>query len=87
MSGIGHNSSLDNVSAEQLRLLIERVERLKEERKGINDDIKDVYGEARSQGFDIKAMRFAEQQRAMEKHHRDERRMVTDTYLNALGLL
>lgn len=83
MADIGHNS----VEADKLRLLIERVERLTEERKGINDDIKDVFGEAKSQGYDVKAMRVVIQQRAMEKHHRDERRMVIDTYLSALGLL
>lgn len=82
--GIGHNSQ--NVSAEQLRLLIERVERLEEEKKGILDDIKDVYGEAKSTGFDVKTMRQIVRDRKMEKHHRDERDMLLDTYRTALGI-
>ena len=47
----------DNVSVEQLRLFIERIERLEEEKKGIADDIKDVYLEAKSQGFDPKTIK------------------------------
>ena len=45
----------DNVAADQLRLLIERIERLEEEKKGVADDIKDVYGEAKATGFDVVA--------------------------------
>ena len=46
-----------NVAADQLRLFIERIERLEEEKKGISDDIKDVYAEAKSNGYDTKTMR------------------------------
>ncbi|KQN06478.1 MULTISPECIES: DUF2312 domain-containing protein [Sphingomonas] len=76
----------DNVSAEQLRLLIERIERLEEEKKGISDDIKDVYGEAKSTGFDVKTMRTIIRLRRMEKHHRDEADMLLETYKTALGI-
>ncbi len=76
----------DNVSAEQLRLLIERIERLEEEKKGISDDIKDVYAEAKSTGFDIKTMRTIIRLRRMEKHHRDEADMLLETYKTALGI-
>jgi uncharacterized protein (UPF0335 family) len=76
----------DNVSAEQLRLLIERIERLEEEKKGIADDIKDVYGEAKSTGFDVKTMRTIIRLRKMEKHHRDEAEMLLETYKQALGI-
>ncbi|KZE15842.1 MULTISPECIES: DUF2312 domain-containing protein [Sphingomonas] len=76
----------DNVSAEQLRLLIERIERLEEEKKGISDDIKDVYGEAKSTGFDVKTMRTIIRLRRMEKHHRDEADMLLETYKQALGI-
>lgn len=76
----------DNISAEQLRLLIERIERLEEEKKGISDDIKDVYGEAKSTGFDIKTMRTIIRLRRMEKHHRDEADMLLETYKTALGI-
>ena len=76
----------DSISAEQLRLLIERIERLEEEKKGISDDIKDVYGEAKSTGFDVKTMRTIIRLRRMEKHHRDEADMLLETYKQALGI-
>jgi uncharacterized protein (UPF0335 family) len=76
----------DSISAEQLRLLIERIERLEEEKKGISDDIKDVYGEAKATGFDVKTMRTIIRLRRMEKHHRDEADMLLETYKAALGI-
>ena len=76
----------DNVSAEQLRLFIERVERLEEEKKSFQDDIKDVYAEAKSTGFDTKTMKAIVRLRKMEKHHRDEADALLETYRNALGL-
>ncbi len=76
----------DNVSAEQLRQFIERVERLEEEKKSFQDDIKDVYAEAKSTGFDIKTMKTIVRLRKMEKHHRDEADALLETYRNALGL-
>jgi uncharacterized protein (UPF0335 family) len=76
----------DSISAEQLRLLIERIERLEEEKKGISDDIKDVYGEAKSTGFDVKTMRTIIRLRRMEKHRRDEADMLLETYKQALGI-
>jgi uncharacterized protein (UPF0335 family) len=76
----------DSISAEQLRLLIERIERLEEEKKGIADDIKDVYAEAKSTGFDVKTMRSIVRLRKMEKHHRDEAEMLLETYKQALGI-
>lgn len=76
----------DNVSAEQLRQYIERVERLDEEKKGISDDIKDVYAEAKATGFDTKIMKQIVRLRKMEKHARDEADALLDTYRAALGL-
>jgi len=76
----------DSVSADQLRLFIERIERLEEEKKGIADDIKDVYAESKSTGFDVKTMRTIVRLRKMEKHHRDEADALLETYRNALGL-
>jgi len=76
----------DSISAEQLRLFIERIERLEEEKKGISDDIKDVYAEAKGTGFDTKTMRSIVRLRRMEKHHRDEADALLETYRNALGL-
>lgn len=74
------------IAADQLRLLIERIERLSEEQKGISDDIADVYGEAKSGGFDVKTIRTIVRLRKMEKHHRDEAEMLLDAYKAALGL-
>lgn len=76
----------DNVSAEQLRLLIERIERLEEEKRGIADDIKDVYGEAKSTGFDPKIMRTIIRLRKMEKHQLDEQDALLEVYRTALGM-
>ncbi|SNS61462.1 Uncharacterized conserved protein, UPF0335 family [Sphingomonas laterariae] len=75
-----------NVAADQLRLFIERIERLEEEKKGISDDIKDVYLEAKSQGYDAKTMRTIVRLRKMEKHARDEAEALLETYKAALGL-
>ncbi len=76
----------DHISAEQLRLLVERIERLEEEKKGISDDIKDVYAEAKSTGFDVKTMREVVKLRKMEKHHRDEAETLLEVYKQALGI-
>jgi uncharacterized protein (UPF0335 family) len=76
----------DNVSAEQLRQFIERVERLEEEKKSFQDEIKDTYAEAKSTGFDTKTMKAIVRLRKMEKHHRDEADALMETYRHALGL-
>ena len=75
-----------NVAAEQLRLFIERIERLEEEKKGIADDIKDVYAESKSNGYDTKTMRKIVALRRMEAHVRQEADALLETYRNALGL-
>lgn len=77
----------ENVSAEQLRLLIERIETLEEEKKGIADDIKDVYAEAKGTGFDTKTMKAIIRLRKMEASARQEADALLDTYKTALGLI
>ncbi len=76
----------DNVSAEQLRLFIERVERLEEDKAGVAADIKAVYAEAKGTGFDTKTMRSIIRLRAMEKAARQEQEALLETYKAALGL-
>ena len=76
----------DSVAADELRLLIERIERLEEEKKGIADDIRDVYSEAKARGYDTKIMRQIVRLRKMESHDRQEMEAVLDTYKAALGL-
>ena len=75
-----------SIAADELRLLIERIERLEEEKKAIADDVKDVYGEAKSRGYDTKTMRSIVRLRRMEKHARDEMDALLDTYRTALGI-
>lgn len=82
----GSNSGEPVVAADQLRMLIERIERLEEEKKGIADDIKDVYAESKSNGYDTKTIRAIVRLRRVEKHVRDEADMLLDTYKSALGL-
>ena len=74
------------VAADQLRLFIERIERLEEEKKGMSDDIKDVYLEAKSTGFDAKTMRKIVSLRKLDKHVRDEADALLETYRAALGM-
>ncbi len=71
---------------DRLRLLIERVERLEEEKKGIADDIRDVYSEAKAVGYDAKIMRQIVRLRKMKPDDRSEMEMLLDTYKAALGL-
>ncbi|WP_239806357.1 DUF2312 domain-containing protein [Croceicoccus hydrothermalis] len=71
---------------DRLRLLIERIERLEEEKKGIADDIKEVYGEAKAVGYDVKIMRQIVRLRKMKADDRREMDMVLETYKAALGL-
>lgn len=81
MSTAGHNSTDD-----RLRLLIERVERLEDEKKGISDDIKDVYSEAKAVGYDAKIMREIVKLRKMQPDDLRERNAILETYAAALGL-
>ena len=74
------------VAADQLRLFIERIERLEEEKKGIADDIRDVYAEAKANGYDSKIMRMIVRLRKMETHTRQEQDALLETYRSALGL-
>jgi len=74
------------IAANLLRQLIERVERLEEEKKGIAEDIKEVFAEAKAQGFDVKAMKQVIKLRNMEKHKREEMEALLETYLAALGM-
>jgi len=71
---------------DRLRLLIEHVERLEEEKKGIQDDIKDVYLEAKAVGYDVKAMREVVKLRKMAPDDRKEMEAILDMYKAALGL-
>lgn len=74
------------VSDEQLRLFIERIERLEEEKKGVGDDIRDTYNEMKSQGYDPKIVRKVIRLRKMPAHDRAEMDALLEVYCSAVGL-
>jgi len=76
----------ERLAADELRQLIERIERLEEEKKGLGDDIRDVYAEAKARGYDPKTIRAVVRLRKMEKNARDEAEALLETYKAALGL-
>ena len=80
-------TSMQNATQQQLRQMVEQIERLEEEKRGIGDDIKDKFLEAKVFGFDVKILRCVIRLRKSSKADRDEAQAVLDTYLNALGML
>ena len=80
-------TDVHGVARDQLRSLIERVERLEEEKKTIADDIKDVYGEAKATGFDTAALRKVIALRKKDEKERMEEEAILDTYMIALGMV
>ncbi len=75
-----------NFAKDQLKSLVERVERLEEEKAALSGDLREVYAEAKGQGFDTKIMRQVVRLRKMESHEREERDALLDLYLSALGM-
>ena len=90
---IGHNSNrsdedrVESVARDQLRAIIERIERLETEKKDIADDIREVYAEAKGNGFDNKAIRKIIAIRKQDVNERLEQEAILDTYMVALGML
>ena len=80
-------SDAHGVARDQLRAFVERIERLEEEKKTIADDIKDVYGEAKSTGFDTKILKKVVALRKKDEQERMEEDLILDTYLLALGMI
>ena len=72
---------------DQLKSIIERIERLEEEKKATSDDIRDVYAEAKGNGFDVKALRTIVRLRKMDTDERREQESILETYMHALGML
>src|SRR5207244_12339847 len=72
---------------DQLKAIIERIERLEEEKKTISDDIRDVYAEGKGNGFDVKALRQIVRLRKQDTNERDEAETILETYMQALGML
>ena len=80
-------ADVSGVLGDRLRAFIERIERLEEERVALNDDIREVYAEAKSTGFDPKIMRQLVRLRKMEPSDREEQAYLLDTYKAALGMI
>lgn len=72
---------------EQLKAVVERIEHLEEEKKAIADDIRDVYAEAKGNGYDVKALRKIIRLRKQDKNERAEEEAILETYMHALGMI
>ena len=84
-AAIGDNSL--KFANDQIKSIIERIERLEEEKKATADDIRDVYAEARSNGFDAKALRAIVRLRKQDADERREHEAILEVYMHALGML
>lgn len=78
----GHNS----IAKDHLKSIVERIERLEEEKAGLQSDIKDIYAESKGNGYDVKTLRKIIQLRKKDAAERDEEEHLLDTYKRALGL-
>ena len=77
----------DSVARDQLRSIVERIERLEEEKQAIADDIKEVFAEAKANGFDTKVLRQVLRLRRQDATERQEQDAIRDLYLHALGMI
>ena len=84
---MGNNARVGGVAVDQLKSIIGRVEKLEEEKAGISADIREVFAEAKGNGFDVKAIRSIIKIRKMDASEREEQETILDTYLHALGML
>ena len=80
------NNDVGGIAAAQLRSFVDRIERLEEEKKGLADDIKDLYSEAKGQGFDVKVLRKIISLRKKSKEDRQEEEELLELYKSALGM-
>lgn len=91
MAGVGHNSNgaedVQGIAAAQLKSIVERIERLEEEKKAIADDIKDVFSEAKGNGYDTKVLRTVISLRKKDASEREEQEAILDLYKAALGMI
>jgi uncharacterized protein (UPF0335 family) len=86
-AAVNDESPATRFAKDQLKAIIERIERLEEEKKTISDDIRDVYAEAKGNGFDVKALRTIIRMRKQDANERAEQETILETYLQALGML
>jgi uncharacterized protein (UPF0335 family) len=86
-TGIAPEEPATKFAKDQLKAIIERVERLEEEKATIASDIRDIYSEAKGNGYDVKALRTIIRMRKQDANERAEQETILDTYLQALGML
>lgn len=86
-SAAAERASGPRFAKDQLKAIIERIERLEEEKKTISDDIRDVYAEGKGNGFDVKALRQIVKLRKQDPNERAEAETILETYMQALGML
>jgi uncharacterized protein (UPF0335 family) len=87
-AAIGHNSeAVTQFSKDQLKSIIERIERMEEEKSVIASDIRDIYAEAKGNGYDVKALRTIVRMRKQDPNERAEAETLLETYMHALGMI
>ena len=83
----GSDGPSTSFAKDQLKAIVERIERLEEEKKTISDDIRDVYAEAKGNGYDVKALRTIVRLRKQDPNERQEEETILETYMQALGMI
>jgi uncharacterized protein (UPF0335 family) len=86
-TGSPENTTNTSFAQGQLKSLIERIERLEDDKKVVGEDIKEVYAEAKANGFDTKVMKQIVRLRRKDRHEREEEEAILDLYMQALGML
>lgn len=86
-NAVDREATAHRFAKDHLKSFVERIERLEEEKKALSDDIRDVYAEAKSSGFDVKALRCVVKLRKQDVDERKEQEAILETYLHALGML
>lgn len=86
-TGVASEPASTSFAPNQLKAIVERIERLEEEKKSIADDIRDIYTEAKGTGFDVKAIRTIIRLRKQDANERAEAETILETYMQALGMI
>jgi uncharacterized protein (UPF0335 family) len=86
-AAVSDEKAATRFAKDQLKAFVERIERLEEEKKTISDDIRDVYAEAKGNGYDVKALRAVIRLRKQDKDERMEQEAILETYMHALGMI
>jgi uncharacterized protein (UPF0335 family) len=86
-SNTGIEPTRNSLAKDHIKSIVERIERLEEEKKTISDDIKDVYAEAKSNGYDVKALRTIVRMRKQDANDRAEQETTLELYMQALGMI